>query len=275
MSGLARLSRRGLVASGLALGALPAWALDPGVAAGRYASDGLTLAPTHALALLQDNVEGALDHPSQLRVLLSDVEAPVEALYGLAFPPVRAMARRGALQGLLLEFDPGDPTRLLMTVLAKPNDPRAFLPTISLSNSGGLWRRLEVSATRVVGELHPRDDGLALGFSAPVFTDAVEADLTGPAVQASEPLKVLIARAEALGRGDLAAALALSTPDAAETLRALSPEVVKMAQAEVPNMLRELKAARRVVIRRATAAVDVGGGWANLRRSAGTWKVAD
>ena len=269
-----RLSRRHVLASGLALTAGPVRALDPGRASGRYVDERLTLAPMRAVALLQDNAEGLLERPSQLRVLVSETIVEVAALYGLAFPPVRALARRGAVRGLLLEFDPVDRTALRMTVLAKPEDPQAFLATVSLSNSDTLWRRLEVAPTRVVGELASRD-GLTLEFSAPIFTDPVEADLKGAAVRASEPVKVLVARAEALGRGDLAAARALSTKDAAENFAALPPDVLRMVRDEAPTMLRDFMAAQRVVIRRATAAVQVKEGWASLVRVGETWKVGE
>jgi hypothetical protein len=269
-----RVSRRHLLASGLALAASRAWALDPGRASGRYVDDALTLAPTRAVALLRDNAEGILEHGSELRVLVSEADVDIAALYGLIFPPIRALGRRGAVRGLLLEFDPADRTALQMTVLAKPDDPQAFLATISLSNSDTLWRRLEASPTRVIGELVPRD-GLTLEFSAPIFTDPVQADLKGAAALASEPLGVLIARAEALRRGDFKAAQALSAPDAAASLANLPPEVLKMVMTEAPTMLRELKAAQRVVIRRATAAVQLKDGWASLVRIGEMWKVAD
>ena len=87
-----RLSRRHVLASGLALTAGPVRALDPGRASGRYVDERLTLAPTRAVALLQDIAEGLLARPSQLRVLVSETAVEVAALYGLAFPPVRALS---------------------------------------------------------------------------------------------------------------------------------------------------------------------------------------
>jgi hypothetical protein len=269
--------RRGVLAGGLALAAAPAFALDPGMASGHYRKDGLDLSFRHSVALSQDNAEGVLDHPRQLRVLLSDTDVPVAALYGLIFPPVRAMARAGKVRGLLLEFDPADRESLQVTVLAKPDDPRFSLATISLSNSAGLWRRLEVNATRAVGELNPRDDGeLAASFSAPVFSDDVQADLKGAAAQNTEQVRILVARAEAVARGDMPAALALCTEDAAAQLRALPPEVMTPAVKDMLGLIRQLKSARRVVVRRETAAVQVGtGDWASLRREGGAWKAAE
>jgi hypothetical protein len=277
MSGPFPFGRRALLALSLAAVAAPAFALDPGTAAGKFEREGVKLGFTHAVALLQDNAEGVLEHPRQLRVLLTDREVPPSVLHGLIFPPVRAMARAGAVRGVLLEFDPGDKTSLQMTVLAKPDDPQAFLPNVSLSNSVGLWTRLDVSDTRVAGELKPDDDGqLTASFSAPIFTDAVQADLKGPAAAASEPAKVLIARAEALAKGDMATAYGLSSEESAAQLRALPPAVMKQAAAQVPAMLKDLRSARRVVIRRETAAVQgAHGDWSSLVLEGGAWKAAD
>jgi hypothetical protein len=270
------IARRTILAAGLALPAWPALAIDPGTASGRYARDGVSLTFSHAVALALDNAEGVLDSPNRMRVLLSDAEVPVSALYGLAFPPVWSMAKAGAVRGLLVEFDPAERTSLTATVLARPEGGFS-LATLSLSNSEGVWSRLDVAATRVAGALKPEvSEGLDFSFSAPVFNDAVQSDLRGPAVQASEPVKVLIARAEAIGRGDLAAAMALSTEASAANLRAAPPEALPQFRQFAPELIRQLKAARRVVIRRETAAVLLGPGeWASLARVDGAWKAAD
>jgi hypothetical protein len=261
----------------LAMWAGPALALDPGTSAGRYERDGVRIDFSHAIALSQDNAEGMLDHPNQMRVLLSDKEIPAAALEGLAFPPVRAMARAGEIRGLLLEFDPADRTTLQVSVLAKPEDPNAFLPNLSLSNSEGLWKRLEANPTQVTGEYKPDDDnGLAFSFSAPVFTNAVTADLKGAEAQKSDQVRVLVARAEAIGRGDLPATLALTAKSAQGELRGLPPGAFKQAAAEMPGLIKALKSAKRVVVRRETAAVMVEeGSWSSLVLEDGAWKVAD
>jgi hypothetical protein len=271
------ISRRQVLAAGLVLAAgPPAFALDPGAASGFYRKDGLGLKFSHATVLLQDDVEGVLDHPKQLRVVLSDGEVPVEALCGLMFPPVRAMAREGKVRGLMLEFDPADRQAFQGTVLSPP-EPGASLASLSFSNSEGLWAKLDVGATRASGELKPDDDGeLAASFDAPVFTDDVQTDLKGATAQGSEPVKILLARAEAMARGDMAAAMALSTPESAAEARTMPPEVQKMMAQQMPAFIREVKGAKRVVIRRQTAAVQVASGdWASLRRQDGAWKAAD
>ncbi|HEX7947278.1 MAG TPA: hypothetical protein VF495_21615, partial [Phenylobacterium sp.] len=66
-----------------------AHALDAGTASGHYVREGQRFEFAHAIALSQDNAEGLLDHGPQVRVLLSDREAPIQALYGIVFPPVR------------------------------------------------------------------------------------------------------------------------------------------------------------------------------------------
>jgi hypothetical protein len=271
------IARRALLALGLAFAAGPALALDAGTAAGKYDHEGVKVAFTHAVAFQQDNLEGVMDHPRVVRVLLTDREMPPSVLHGLMFPPVRALARKGEVRGLLLEFDPADRTRLEVTVLAKPDDPNAFLTNVSLSNSEGLWKRLDVSDTRIAGELKPDEESqLAANFSAPVFSDALQADLKGPAAAASEPVKVLVARAQALAKGDAAGAYALSTEESAAQLKALPPSVMKQAAAQVPAMLKELKAPKRVVIRRETAAVQgASGDWFSLVMEGGAWKAAD
>lgn len=273
------IARRALLSAAVAVAAAPqaVLAADAGAASGAYRDDGLNLPFRHAVAMLLDNAEGVQEHARTLRVLLSDVEAPPQVLHGLVFPPVRALARAGRIRGVLLEFDPADRNSLQATVLARPDDPNTFLPNLSLSNSAGLWSRLEVGAAQVSGELKPDEDGkLAATFTAPIFTDPVEADLKGPAAAASEPAKVLIARAEALAKGDLAAALSLTNDSMGEQLKAMPPGMLKQASAQIPALIKELKGARRVVIRRETAAVQgAHGDWMSLEKVDGAWKAAD
>lgn len=270
------IGRRAVLAAGLAVTAGPVLAIDAGTASGRFRRDETEVSFKHSIALSLDNVEGMLDRPREMRVLLSDREVPASAILGLAFPPVWRMAKAGAVRGLLLSFDPADRTALNIVVLAPP-EPGFSLATLSISNSEGLWSRLEASPTRVVGELKPGAyDYMDLRFSAPVFNDAVQADLKGPAVQASEPVKALLARAEAIGRGDWAAARSLSTEAAAANFRDIPPEMLKQAKPMAAELTRRLKAARRVVIRRETAAVMVGEGeWASAALVNGVWKAAD
>ena len=268
-------TRRLVMAAGLAALSRPAWALDPGVASGSFAHDGVKLSFSHAIALSQDNTEGLLDNGPQIRVVLSDVEVPIAALYGIAFPPVLGLARSQAVRGVMLEFAPKAPTAMHVTVLSKPQELGASLTSISLSNSQGVFKRLDAGAARVAGDYDGADGGdFKFNFSAPVFTDPVQADLKGPAAQASEQIRVLIARAQALQRGDLPAALALSSQGSdLKSHSAGGPEAGWSPQ--IPQMIKELKAVKRVVVRQSTAvALQGGGSWASLVLENGAWKVA-
>jgi hypothetical protein len=273
--GRSSLHRRTVLAAAAALAARPAFAIDPGVAKGGYRGDDGNFDVSHAVALSIDNAEG-LNDDVRMRLVLSDVEVLPSALCGIAFPPVWGMARAGKVKGLLIEFDPADRTRLTATILAPP-EPGYSLGTTTLSKSDGLWARLDASATRISGELKEDvSDHIRASFSAPVFTNAVVADLKGPAAQASEPVKVLLARVAALQKGDIAAARALSTESAAASFDKIDPKLLVAMRGEVAGMVRELKAAKRVVIRRETAAVILGkGSWANAALVDGKWKVAD
>jgi hypothetical protein len=271
------IGRRALLAAGLAAAtARPAFAIDPGRASGRFNDDGVDFRVKHAIALEMDNVENFPSDEKGLRVLLSDREVPVSAICGLAFPPVWRMARQGKLEALLLRFDPADRNALVTTVLTKRSD--GYQPaTISMSNTEGVWKRLEANPTRVVGELSPdATKQMLFEFSAPVFTNAVEADLRGPAAQQSEPMKVLLARAEALGRRDFQAAANYSTADAAAEIAEAPPELMKMAPQLSAQLVRGLRRSRRVVIRRETAGVMIGPNeWASLVKVDGAWKAAN
>lgn len=255
----------------------PALALEVGGASGRYAHDNLRIDVSHAIALMQDNTEGQLDHGPQMRVLLSDRVVPIDALYGIAFPPVRAMARQGAVRGLLLEFDPADRKSLRITVLSKPDDPAEFAPSLSLSDSDGLWRRLTVDSAHVEGDFQSSDNPeFAFTFNAPVATDPVVADLKGAGAQSSEQVRVLTARARALGRGDLPAALALTSHQATPDLQAIPPAELKQLSGPMVELVKALGGVKRVVVRtRSAVAIMPDGGISSLVLEEGGWKVAD
>lgn len=249
------IARRTLLAAAAAgLAARPAFAIDPGVASGRYEDDEAAFDLKHAIALAIDNAEGH-NEGVKYRVVLSDVEVPASALCGISFPPVWALAMSGAINGLMLQFDPATPTNMTATILTKP-EPGYSLGTTTFSDTSGLWTRLDAGATRISGELKPLSEGrLRATFSAPVFTNPVVADLRGAAVQTAEPVKVLIARAEALQRGDFATVKALSTATAAEGFDKLDPKFLTAIRRQIPVLIRQLKTAPRVVVRRETAAV--------------------
>ena len=257
--------------------AAPAWADDPATASGHFNRDNTHIDFSHVVALSQDNTEGLLDHGPQVRVVLTDRDVPIEALYGIAFPPVRAMAKAGEVRGLLLEFDPADKTSLRATILAKPDDPAATLTSLSLSDSTGLWRSLTATPGHIAGDFHAKDDAdVVFTFSAPLAVDPVVADLKGPAAQASAPVRALITRAEAFRRADLPAALAVTARAARPQLAAIPPEEFKRLSAQAGQMIAAFNAIPRVVVRQHTAAAIMGeGSWSSLVFEDGGWKVAD
>ncbi|MCW5758630.1 MAG: hypothetical protein KIS90_02520 [Phenylobacterium sp.] len=102
------------------------------------------------------------------------------------------------------------------------------------------------------------------------------ADIKGLAAVTAEPTGVVLARAEAMIRGDMAAAMALSTEAGAARLKDLPPEAAPMIRRELPKMVARLKAARRVVVREQTAVIFLGPKeYASTVRVDGVWKVAD
>jgi len=100
------------------------YALDPGTAKGIMHVGTETITLTHAYAQLHDNAEGLLDRPREMRILIVDRKVQQEALNGLVFLPVRAMAREDKVRGLLLTFAPHDRTNVVVTFLYPPGSPR-------------------------------------------------------------------------------------------------------------------------------------------------------
>lgn len=265
--------RRLLFTLALVLWAASAQAIDRGIASGGYSGDEVEIAFTHSVALRRDDLDRAIDEGRSMRVLLSDVELPAAVLHGGAFPPVRAMARAGEVRGLLLEFDPADRNNMLVTVLAKPAEDGMSLTTITLSDTTGLWKRLEVAPTRILGDLD-RDGSMKLSFSAPVFIDPVTADLKGAAAQAGLYARVLIDRAKALGRGDMVAAAKLTSRQTSAQLAKVPPEYLAAIRAEVPAMLRDYARISRVIVRSDNAAVILpNGDRIGLIMEDGVWKA--
>jgi hypothetical protein len=212
-----------------------------------------------------------------MRLVLSDREVPPEALAGIAFPPVWGMARDGAVRGLMIEFDPADRNSLSVTVLDKPADPQESLSTMTLSGSADLWARLTSTPTRLTGEFGSnaaRD--ISFSFSAPVFHNRVEADLTGAAARDSPLVHLLRARFEAMMAGDWSKVAALSPAGKAIDPASFSGELMTAMRAAIPDMIEQLATVQRVVVRESTAvALLPDGSWSNFIREGGEWKVAD
>ena len=89
----------------LALGAGPALAIDAGTANGHYKGDGASVPRlSHSVALLLDNAESQLDHPREMRVLLSEEGVPASAALVRPAPPARSPLRDSGMtrSGLLV-----------------------------------------------------------------------------------------------------------------------------------------------------------------------------
>jgi hypothetical protein len=261
--------------------AAPAGAAEPATVSGHFTAKDIRVTElSHAIALRTDNAEGLPGRGEQMRVLLSKEELPFQWLLGADFPAVRALAKVGRAHGLLLQFDPAAPNEVQVTVLIEPpKNADGMLPSFSRSASG-LWAELDMQPGRIAGKLKLNDGAsydLDIGFSAPVAANAVKQDLKGKAAQQSEPVRVLLARIEAMGRGDAATAKSLSTGIAAEQLATMAPGVMKQIAGQMTQagMVRELKAAQRVIVREQSASVEASGDWFTLVRENNAWKVAD
>lgn len=270
------MDRRLVLAGGLSLAAAPAFAIDPGVASGGYKDADADVTFTHAIALERDNTEGLMEYAREVRVALTDREVPVSALHGQGFPPIWHMATKGQVKGVLMSINPEDRTGLVATILAPP-EPGYSLATMTISGTEGLWERLDVAATRISGEIRPgMHEKLECRFSAPVFNDRVVSDLKGAAAATCEPAQAILARAQALIRGDVPAAIALSTEASGARLGDLPPSTITLIKREVPKLVARLKTVRRAVIREQTAVVFLGPReYATTAREGGVWKVAD
>jgi hypothetical protein len=137
------------------LGTAPAWAQP---------APGAPVVLDHAVAVALDNAEGLLEPGVRMRLLLADRAVSGDALLGIAFPPARGMARRGEVRGLLVEFDPKDRTKAQLTILERKSEPGAFLTTLTLSDSEGLFSKLSVDDKHISGRLVSKSDDLDVGF---------------------------------------------------------------------------------------------------------------
>jgi hypothetical protein len=154
---------------------------------------------------LDDAVKGQPDE-QRLRVLLTDRPVAAEIFEGRAATSVQSLARRGELHGLLIEFDPDERDGLSYTELAREADPQTTLRFGSISNSEGVWQRLDIAGNRVSGAFNARsrraeDDepqlDAAFTFDAPVIEDPLQRILTGSEASASELVPLAIAHLEA------------------------------------------------------------------------------
>ncbi|GAO38218.1 hypothetical protein SCH01S_10_00280 [Sphingomonas changbaiensis NBRC 104936] len=251
----------------LVLIAAPAAALDSGTASGRYTRDGFSVAFAHAVALSCDNAEGLLD-ASGIRVLLSDVEVPVDAILGPVEPLAQTMAHGGKLRGVILEFDPADRTVLHAQVL----DGGEAVTSLNLADTEGVWKALTIANGRIRGALAGEE--LTAEFDAPIATDPVVEELKGTAATASPFAKLIQTQAAELQAGDFAAMKAILTDRRWAVIDKLPPEARTAARAQAAELRANAAAIDRILIRRTTATALHGKDIMGLfRREGGTWKL--
>src|SRR5690242_11306184 len=99
----------------------PALAIDDGTVKGTLKINGQPVELKHAYAHFHDNAEGLLDHPKEVRVLVTDRPVPQASLQGLVFLPIRDLAKDGKVKGLLFELDPKNPNTVAVTLLQQPS----------------------------------------------------------------------------------------------------------------------------------------------------------
>ena len=196
---------------------------------GTFTANGEPVAFRRVYALLHDNSEGILSSPTQLRLLLTDVEVPLDSLYGLYFLPIGDLGREGKAKVLLLQFDPENDGEVDMTVLL----PDGFQTvTNRLKFTDLKMTKDNVSGAFEYDDLSPFTSSevpslkFKYRFSAELNSaPPVTADLKGRAVLSSPQLKALRSFVKALSTGEL------------RNLRALSSErAYRKAQADHARM---------------------------------------
>lgn len=192
------------------------FAIDPGTATGTLKVDGDAVNLTHAYAHFHDNAEGWLDTDKEMRILVSDREVEQEVLSGLnPFFTLTAMVKQGLVRGVLLRFDPSKPDPVLATILYPPKDQGQALASKKIGDSKkGALENLALSELRVSASVNQTGQGnpelgwpseeYRFKFSAPLFNEpAVTATLKDKNALNSPQVKVILARAAALIKGDL------------------------------------------------------------------------
>jgi hypothetical protein len=262
----------------------------PGVVHGSLRVNEKNITLRYAYAHMHDNAEGLLDDTERFRVLFTDREVPPNALDGIAFLPVMDLARRGQAQGLLFEMDPDDPNNVVMTLLIPPSGAGRFLIRQTINAAGAdLFKGWSLTDRRVAGAIERREErepGLAdfpaisysVRFDAPIFDEPkVTADLKGRAAVDSPQAHLLSAKADALVKGDFAAAQKVCTERANHWNQAFLAGAKSSSLAkEADGLKKSLQKIQRVVERGDRAVVILPGKqWFTFVREAGEWKSDD
>jgi hypothetical protein len=267
----------------------PKSADDQGVTRGSLRVNEKTITLRHVYAHLHDNAEGLLDKTERFRVLFTDREVPSNALDGIAFLPVMELARQGQVQGLLFEMAPDDPNNVVMTLLLPPSKGRFLIRQTINVDGEDLFKEWSLTDRRVAGAIErsvEREPGLvdfpainySVKFDAPIFNEPqISADLKGRAALDSPQARLLFEKADALAKGDLAAAQKVSTDRAnrwnQSFLTGAKSDSLAQKAAEMKKSLQKIK---RVVERGDRAVVILPNKqWFSFVREGGEWKSDD
>lgn len=264
---------------------------ESGTAKGSLRVNEKNITLRYAYAHLHDNAEGVLDDTERFRVLFTDREVPPNALDGIAFLPVMDMAKQGQVQGLMFEMDPEDPNNVVMTLLQPPSGQGRFLirQTINVSGGEDLFKNWKLADNRVAGAIErrgEREPGLAdfpaisysVQFDAPIFNEPkVTADLKGKAAKDSPQARLLFAKADALAKGDFAAAEKVCTDRANRWNHAfLAGAKADSLSKKADEMKKSLQKIQRVVERGDRSIVILPNKqWFTFVREGGEWKSDD
>jgi hypothetical protein len=264
--------------------------IDPGVASGSLRVNEKNITLRHAYAHLHDNAEGLLDQSERFRVLFTDREVPSNALDGIAFVPVMELAKQGRVQGVMFEMAPDDPSNVVMTLLVPPSGPGRFLIRQTINVDGeGLFKEWSLKDNRVVGAIErrgEREPGLSdfpaisysVKFDAPIFNEPeISSDLKGRAALDSPQARLLFEKADALAKGDFAAAQKVSTERANRWNQAfLAGAKADSLAKQAAEMKKSLQKIQRVVERGDRAVVILPNKqWFSFVREGGEWKSDD
>jgi hypothetical protein len=264
---------------------------ESGTAKGSLRVNDKTITLRYAYAHLHDNAEGLLDNAEKFRVLITDREVPPNALDGIAFLPVMELARQGQVQGLLFEMDREEPNNVVMTLLQQPSGSGRFLlrQTINVSGGEDLFKGWKLTDKQVAGAIERRGEresgpvdfpaiSYSVQFDAPIFNEPkVTADLKGKAAQDSPQARLLSAKADALAKGDFAAAQKVCTERANHWNKAFLAGAKSSSVAkEAAGLKKSLQKIQRVVERGDRSIVILPNKqWFTFVREGGEWKSDD
>lgn len=248
---------------------------------GTLTINGKTFPSPHVQVLLHDNAEGVLPSPTQLRILITGRDVPIEALYGLTFLPVEDMGRRGEVEGILLQFDPAKPDDVDYTVLTQKG-----LQTVTRKIS---IRELKPAADRLSGVFDYADNSFdsfpdypKVSFSfridAPIKRPpAITSDLKGADALNSPQVKVLRAIADAIATGHFVALHKLTSESATirnkEQIARLGAGAATTFKGVGTDLREQISGVKRVVVRGNRAVVILPeNGTYNFILENGIWK---